>query len=86
MEDIIGTLKPGKKADFITIDLTGPHMQPPHDIVSHVVYAASRDDVQDVYVDGQALMRDRECLTLDEEEIITRSLRAFQAITSKHSD
>jgi 5-methylthioadenosine/S-adenosylhomocysteine deaminase len=86
LEDIIGTLKPGKKADFITIDLTGPHMQPPHDIVSHIVYAASRDDVQDVYVDGQALMRDRECLTLDEEEIINRSLRAFQAITSKHSD
>lgn len=86
LEDIIGTLEPGKKADFITIDLTGPHMQPPHNIVSHIVYAASRNDVQDVYVDGHALMRDRECLTLDEEEIINRSLRAFGAIASKHFD
>ena len=42
LEDRIGTLEPGKKADFITIDLTGPHMQPLHDVESHLVYSASR--------------------------------------------
>ncbi|MDQ4106354.1 MAG: hypothetical protein M3157_04165, partial [Actinomycetota bacterium] len=50
------------------------------DIISHLVYSASRDDVQDVYVDGKPLMRDRICLTLDEEEIVHRALNAFEAV------
>lgn len=80
LEDRIGTLEPGKKADFITIDLTGPHMQPLHDVESHLVYSASRDDVLDVYVDGRPLLRNRECLTLDEEKIRYHAQRAFDAI------
>lgn len=80
LEDQIGTLEVGKKADFITMDLTGPHMQPLHDVVSHIVYSASRNDVQDVYIDGKLIMRNRECLTLDEEKIRYEATRAFQAI------
>lgn len=80
LEDRIGTLEPGKKADFITVDLTGPHMQPLHDVESHLVYSASRDDVLDVYVDGRPLLRNRECLTLDEEKIRYHAQRAFDAI------
>jgi 5-methylthioadenosine/S-adenosylhomocysteine deaminase len=80
VEDRVGTLEPGKKADFITVDLTGPHMQPPHDVASHVVYAASRNDVRDVYVNGRPLMRERQVLTLDEEEICRNSVDAFKKI------
>ena len=80
LEDRIGTLEPGKKADFITVDLTGPHMQPLHDVESHLVYSASRDDVRDVYVDGRPLLRNGECLTLDEEKIRYHAQKAFDAI------
>ncbi|AUS10424.1 N-ethylammeline chlorohydrolase [Laceyella sacchari] len=76
----IGTLEVGKKADFITLDLTGAHMQPLHDVVSHVVYSASRGDVVDMYVNGQPLMVNRELLTLDEEKIRHEATRAFQAL------
>ncbi|SFJ69130.1 5-methylthioadenosine/S-adenosylhomocysteine deaminase [Thermoflavimicrobium dichotomicum] len=76
----IGSLEVGKKADFITIDLSGAHMCPLHDVVSHLVYSASRGDIQDVYVDGKAIMRNRECLTLDEEKIRYDAIKAFEAI------
>ncbi len=80
LEKEIGTLEIGKKADFITIDLKGAHMWPPHDLISHLVYSASRGDVLDVYVDGKALIRNRASLTLDEEKIRFEAMRAFQAI------
>ncbi len=80
LEDQIGTLEVGKKADFITLDLTGPHMQPVHDVLSHIVYSASRSDIQDVYIDGVPIMKNRECLTLDEEKIRYEAVQAFQAI------
>jgi 5-methylthioadenosine/S-adenosylhomocysteine deaminase len=80
LEKEIGTLEVGKKADFITFDLSGPHMYPQHDIVSHIVYSASRADIQDVYVDGKAIMLGRKCLTLDEEKIRFEAVKAFEAI------
>jgi 5-methylthioadenosine/S-adenosylhomocysteine deaminase len=81
LEKEIGTLQVGKKADFITIDLRGPHMQPLHDVVSHLVYSASRNDIRDMYVDGKPIMRNRELLTLDEEKICFEAKKAFEAMT-----
>lgn len=76
-----GTLEAGKRADFITLDLDAAHLQPVHDVVSNVVYSAFGGDVRDVYVDGEPLMRERECLTLDEEEVVYNARRAFEAIS-----
>lgn len=75
-----GSLEVGKKADFVVIDLSGPHMQPLHDVVSHMVYSASRNDILDVYIDGKAVMRNRELLTMDEEKIIFEANQSFQEI------
>ncbi|MDN4593247.1 amidohydrolase [Polycladomyces subterraneus] len=80
LDSEIGTLEPGKKADFITVALHQAHLQPLHDVESHLAYAAVSTDVRDVYVDGRPIMKDRECLTLDEERIIYEANRAFQAI------
>ncbi|MFC4078038.1 amidohydrolase family protein [Salinithrix halophila] len=80
LEEEIGTLEVGKKADFITVALEAPHMKPAHGWVSLLVYSASRNDVQDVFVDGRPLMRNRELLTIDEEKVIHEAVRAFQMI------
>ncbi|MBA4602600.1 amidohydrolase [Thermoactinomyces mirandus] len=80
LEQEIGSLEVGKKADFIIIDLSGPHMQPLHDVVSHMVYSASRNDILDVYIDGKPVMRNRELLTIDEEKVIFEANQAFQEI------
>ncbi|SFS61343.1 amidohydrolase family protein [Marininema halotolerans] len=80
LDQEIGTLEVGKKADFITLDMNRPHLRPMHDLVSLLVYSASRADIQDVYVDGRALMRNQELLTIDEERILFETDRTFQAV------
>ncbi|UCG73429.1 MAG: TRZ/ATZ family hydrolase [Chromatiales bacterium] len=51
-----GSLVPGKSADMICLDLAHPATQPVYHPVSQVVYAATRDQVTDVWVGGQALI------------------------------
>lgn len=80
LEDKIGTLEVGKQADLILLDLTGAHMHPQHNLVSHIVYSASKADVLDVYIDGKQVVKKGECLTLDEEKIVYEATQAFAAI------
>ncbi len=53
----IGSIRPGKAADLVAVDLSGPALQPCYDPVSHLVYAAGREHVSDVWVAGQARLR-----------------------------
>ncbi|MFF1704180.1 amidohydrolase [Streptomyces sp. NPDC058252] len=61
----IGSLAPGRRADIILVDLTGPHTQPVHDLAATLVHSARAGDVRTTIVDGRLLMRDRELLTID---------------------
>lgn len=69
IEKLTGSLKPGKAADVIAIDLDRIETMPVYDPVSQIVYATGRDQVTDVWVAGKALMKDRVLMTLDEERI-----------------
>ncbi len=77
----IGKLAAGMKADLISIDIDQPHFYPRTDYVSHLVYAASGQDVRDVWVNGRQIVKDRECLTLDEEKIVFEFEQSFQRLT-----
>jgi len=61
-----GRIEPGANADLAVLDLDAVHLSPPHDLVSHLVYAARGSDVRHTVCDGRVLMRDRELLTIDE--------------------
>ena len=63
--ETIGSLAPGRRADIILVDLTGPHTQPVHDLAATLVHSARSSDVRTTIVDGRVLMRDRELLTID---------------------
>jgi 5-methylthioadenosine/S-adenosylhomocysteine deaminase len=71
--DVIGQITPGRRADIILIDLEQPHLCPPHDIISHLVYAVRAGDVRTVLVNGEALMIDGKLQTLDEKNIMARA-------------
>ena len=49
----IGSIEPGKRADLTALTLRGPELAPCYDPVSHLVYAAGREHVTHVWVDGQ---------------------------------
>lgn len=75
-----GMLAVGKKADFIIINAHQAHLQPVSNPISHLIYSASGHDVEDVYIDGRQVVKQRECLFLDEEKIIFEANKAFQAL------
>ncbi len=78
IEQEVGTIEKGKKADIIVIDLQSPHLVPLYNPFSSLVYSANGADVRDVIVDGQILLRDRIFQTLDPEEIMEK----VRALTS----
>lgn len=72
-EKEIGSLKVGKKADIITINLDKPHLTPIYDPYSHLVYCANGADIADVIINGKVVMRNRQVQTLDEEKILKQA-------------
>jgi 5-methylthioadenosine/S-adenosylhomocysteine deaminase len=74
MEDQIGSLAAGKKADVVLIDLTQPHMRPINSIVNNLVYSASAaSDVETVIVDGKVVVEDRQLLCCDEQTVVSQA-------------
>ncbi|MGI9291902.1 MAG: TRZ/ATZ family hydrolase [Gammaproteobacteria bacterium] len=71
--DVTGSLKAGKSADMICIDLSVPACQPVHNPLSQVVYSATRDQVSDVWVAGRHLYGENKFTTLDQHEILERT-------------
>ena len=69
LADQVGSLEVGKSADLAVIDFGAANLTPCYDLYSHLVYALSVGDVQDVMVAGRLLMKDRAMLSLDEEAI-----------------
>ncbi|WP_369270354.1 amidohydrolase [Streptomyces sp. R11] len=68
--EAVGSIAPGRRADIILVDLTGPHTQPVHDLAATLVHSARSSDVRTTIVDGCVLMRDRELLTIDVPAVV----------------
>jgi 5-methylthioadenosine/S-adenosylhomocysteine deaminase len=70
LEDVTGTLEPGKRADVVIVDLAGLHTTPvlhggDFNAAAHLVFSASGRDVRDVWVDGARLVAGGRPLTFD---------------------
>jgi len=72
LDDRIGMLAPGMKADIILVGLDRPHLTPRHNVVSHLIYSARACDVQTVLVNGAIVVNDGKVTTVDEKEIMSR--------------
>jgi 5-methylthioadenosine/S-adenosylhomocysteine deaminase len=78
MDDLIGTIDPGKRADLITIDISTVHNSPRFlrndlGIYAQIVYASKSSDVIDVMVDGSWVMRNHKLVNLDSEGFLTEA-------------
>ncbi len=71
----IGSLEPGKQADFIVVNVRNAHVEPFEDLYSAIVYSAKSSDVTDVWVDGKPLLRHRHPTTLEEGGILENARR-----------
>lgn len=70
LDDTIGSLEPGKRADIIIIDTHKPHLTPMYNPISHLVYAVKGSDVATSIINGKIVMEDGRLLTLKVEDII----------------
>jgi 5-methylthioadenosine/S-adenosylhomocysteine deaminase len=76
LENEIGTLETGKRADLIVVDLNTLQSTPySTDLVSALVYSAQTSDVKTVLIDGQLVMKNRELLTLNERSVLQEANR-----------
>jgi 5-methylthioadenosine/S-adenosylhomocysteine deaminase len=67
--DEIGSLKIGKSADITIIDLDFLETQPLYDPISQIVYAASRQQVTDVWIAGKQLLKQRKLTTVNIDDL-----------------
>ena len=69
LDTVCGSLSLGKAADVIAIDLTYLETQPLYCPVSQIVYAASRQQVTDVWVAGKRLLKQRRLTTINIDDL-----------------
>lgn len=81
LENEIGSLETGKRADVIVVDLDQLHLSPQQDdVVSALAYSAIASDVRTTIIDGQILMRNGELLTMNEAVVIDEANREAGAL------
>ncbi len=72
LQDEIGSLEPGKRADIVLVDTRRPRLTPLYRVYSHLVYEARGSDVTTVLVNGQVVVSDGQIMTVNEEEVMER--------------
>lgn len=85
LEHEIGSLRAGKKADIIILNIQEPGLAPIYtdpirNIVPNLVYAARGHEVETVIVNGQFIMENRQMLTVDEKAALEKAQAAAEQI------
>ncbi len=75
LDEEIGSVEVGKRADLAVVDLGGLHKEPGGDAYSRLVYATRATDVRHVFVDGNQLLDEGELTTLDARKVQTAARR-----------
>ena len=78
LDDDIGSIEAGKRADVILVERDRPHLAPDADPWSTLVYASRGPDVRMTMVDGEVLMRDFQLVHVD-ADAVTAEARAASA-------
>jgi len=66
LEDRIGSIAIGKAADLAAVELSSLETLPCYDPVSHIVYAAGREHVTHVWINGRQRLDERKLVDIDE--------------------
>jgi len=83
IEDKVGSIEVGKKADIVLLDWLQPHFYPSQRAFPMVVMVATSRDVCDVIIDGRLVVRDRRHQLVDEEEIMLKAKERLDFILKK---
>ena len=83
MENVIGSLEVGKKADMIILNGNDIHSLPMHNPIGNIVYSMSSQNVESTICDGKWLMKEREIVVLNEAELLEKVKLQAEKIREK---
>ena len=85
LEDEIGSLEVGKKADMAILNLNDFHVNPYYgvDTISRIVYSARGSEVETTIIDGKIVMENRELKTIDKEIVLREANRSIQRLLKR---
>ncbi|MFL6281145.1 MAG: 5'-deoxyadenosine deaminase [Vicinamibacterales bacterium] len=83
LENEIGSIEPGKRADLIVVDRQRPELAPDRDVWSTLAFAATGRDVRMTMVDGDVRVNDFELTHLDRNAITAEARDAAAALYAR---
>jgi len=88
LENEIGSIKIGKRADLILVNLKSTRFEPValgnfSNLLPNLVYSAHGDDVDTTIIDGEIVMEHRKLKTVNEEEIIENARKTFRSLKDR---
>ncbi len=83
MDDKIGSVNVGKKADLCLLDINTNYFTPNVNPLSHLVYSSVGGEVSTTICNGEILMENKKLLCVDEMEVFAMAENATEKILSK---
>jgi 5-methylthioadenosine/S-adenosylhomocysteine deaminase len=81
-----GRLQKGSPADLVLIDPRTPNMVPEHNVFANFLYSLNQRNIDTVIVDGRVVVRQGALLTIDLDEVISKTVEIIGRITNTDYD
>lgn len=83
MDDQVGSLEPGKRADLVVFSTDHPEWRPMLNPVQNLILNASDRSIESVWVDGRRLVEHGDTLTIDLRAVLARSDAAARRLLER---
>ena len=86
LDDCLGAIRPGFKADLMVLDLADPAWLPFNSAARQLVYTETGRSVETVIVDGCIVMKDRRMLSVDEDALRAEVAELMEGFTADYHE
>lgn len=76
----VGRIEPGAAADLAVVDYYPPTPLTSENILGHLIFGISNAPVDSLYVNGRAIVQNRQCVTVDERAVAEKAARQAQSL------
>jgi 5-methylthioadenosine/S-adenosylhomocysteine deaminase len=85
MEQLIGSLEVGKKADIVILNLNDFHLYPSSEVdtISRIVYSTTRADVETTIIDGKIVMENRIMKSIDKQIVLKETNKSIKRLLKR---
>ncbi len=78
LENEVGSIEKGKKADLILLHSEELHSQPYYDVFNKIIYSSQASDIHNVMINGKWVLKNRNLITLNENNILKSAKKVIK--------